>query len=168
MGRPVQLDSVPLEGVPRTGVVSVGLVRVLFVRVSEPAKVASVPVVGSVRAVLAVAVNDWVNAPACVTLPATVMVFAPLFTPVPPDVPAIGVLAVTVVKAPVDAVVAPIAPWNPVLVIEVVATPPILNAWELASKMDGRNVVCALSKNTSAVPVPDACPAIPMRSPPVS
>jgi hypothetical protein len=58
MGRPVQLVNVPLEGVPRTGVVSVGLVRVLFVRVSEPAKVASVPVVGSVSAVLAVAVKD--------------------------------------------------------------------------------------------------------------
>ena len=84
MGRPVQLVNVPLDGVPRTGVVSVGLVSVLFVRVSEPAKVASVPVVGSVSAVLAVAVNDCVNAPAWVTLPASVSVFAPLFTPVPP------------------------------------------------------------------------------------
>ena len=85
-------------------------VIVLLLRASEPAKVASVPVVGSVSAVLAVAVNDCVNAPAWVTLPAIVSVFAPLFTPVPPDAPAIGVVAVTVVKAPVAAVVAPIAP----------------------------------------------------------
>ena len=85
-------------------------VMVLLLNASEPAKVASVPVVGSVSDVLAVAVKDCVNAPAWVTLPAIVIVFAPLFTPVPPDVPAIGVVAVTVVKAPVAAVVAPIAP----------------------------------------------------------
>ena len=47
-GRPVQFVRVPLEGVPNAGVVSVGLVSVLFVSVSVPAKVASVPVVGSV------------------------------------------------------------------------------------------------------------------------
>jgi hypothetical protein len=59
-------------------------VIVLLLNASEPAKVASVPVTGSVSDVLAVAVNVCVNAPACVTLPAIVMVFAPLFTPVPP------------------------------------------------------------------------------------
>jgi hypothetical protein len=46
-GSPVQLVNVPLDGVPNTGVVSVGLVSVLFVNVSVPARVASVPVVGS-------------------------------------------------------------------------------------------------------------------------
>ena len=42
----------------------------LFVSVSVPAKVANVPVVGSVTEVLAVAVKVCVNAPECVTLPA--------------------------------------------------------------------------------------------------
>ena len=52
----VQLLKVPEVGVPRTGVVSVGEVRVLFVRVSEPAKVANVPVVGKVTFVVPVKV----------------------------------------------------------------------------------------------------------------
>ena len=39
-------------------------VIVLLLNASEPAKVASVPVTGSVSDVLAVAVNDCVNAPA--------------------------------------------------------------------------------------------------------
>lgn len=58
-------------------------VSVLLVSVSVPASVASVPVVGSVSAVVPVAVNDCVKAPACVRLPATVIVLA-LETPVPP------------------------------------------------------------------------------------
>lgn len=80
---PVIFVPTKAEGVPRAGVTSVGLVRVLLVRVSVPAKVDSVPVVGRVSAVLAVAVNDCVNAPACVRLPAMVMVLA-LAMPVPP------------------------------------------------------------------------------------
>ena len=39
---------------------------------------------GSVTAVLAVAVKFWVNAPEKDVLPAIVIVFEPLFTPVPP------------------------------------------------------------------------------------
>lgn len=47
-GSPVQFVNVPLAGVPSAGVVSVGLVSVLLVKVSVPARVARVPVVGSV------------------------------------------------------------------------------------------------------------------------
>ena len=43
-----------------------------------------VPLVGNVNAVFAVAVNVRVNAPAWLRLPATVIVDAPLLTPVPP------------------------------------------------------------------------------------
>ena len=56
-GRPVALVSVPLDGVPSAGVVRVGDVSVLLVSVSVPARVASVPVVGSVTVVSAVAVR---------------------------------------------------------------------------------------------------------------
>jgi hypothetical protein len=63
IGRPVQLVNVPEDGVPRTGVVRVGLVRVLLVNVSAPARVAKVPVVGSVTLVVAVAVRVVLNAP---------------------------------------------------------------------------------------------------------
>jgi hypothetical protein len=42
---------------PNVGVVKVGAVRVLFVRVSTPARVARVPVVGSVTDVPAIATN---------------------------------------------------------------------------------------------------------------
>jgi hypothetical protein len=83
-GRPVQLVSVPEAGVPRAGVVRVGDVRVLFVRVSAPANVAKVPVVGSVTLVPAVTVRVVANAPDVVKLPPRVIVEAPLLTPVPP------------------------------------------------------------------------------------
>ena len=65
---------------------------VLLLRVSVPARVASVPVVGSVMLVLFVVVRVSVCAPECVNDPAvlmfppSVMVYAPLFTPVPPYV----------------------------------------------------------------------------------
>ena len=62
---------------------------VLLVNVSEPAKVAKVPVVGKVTLVLAVTVNVVVNAPEVVNDPPKVMVFEPLLTPVPPYVPVI-------------------------------------------------------------------------------
>ncbi len=64
--------------------------------------------------------------------------------------------ALTVVKAPVNGVVAPIAPCKPVLVTEAFSTPLIFNEWLLASKIAGRKVVWALSKNTKAVPLPEA------------
>ena len=47
-GNPVAFVNTPEEGVPSAGVVKVGLVSVLLVRVSDPANVASVPVVGKV------------------------------------------------------------------------------------------------------------------------
>ena len=71
-----------------------GLVIVLFVSVSLPAKVDNVPVVGNVTLVAAVVVSVnakfplVVNELAVVILPPTVIVFAPLLTPVPPYVPA--------------------------------------------------------------------------------
>ena len=52
----VQEDSTPLAGVPSAGVVRVGEVSVLLVKVSEPAKVAKVPVVGKVTLVVPVRV----------------------------------------------------------------------------------------------------------------
>jgi len=75
----VHEDSVPLAGVPNAGVVSVGDVKVLLVRVSAPAKVANVPVVGS----------DTFVAPKRVSvvakLPEIASVLAALFAmPVPP------------------------------------------------------------------------------------
>ena len=75
----VQDDNVPLAGVPSAGVVSVGEVRVLLVKVSVPAKVANVPVVGSVTPVVPETVNVVAKDPEIVS------VLAALFaTPVPP------------------------------------------------------------------------------------
>ena len=75
----VQDESVPLAGVPRAGVVRVGLVSVLFVKVSEPAKVLNVPVVGRVTPVAPETVKVVAKAPEIVS------VLAALFaTPVPP------------------------------------------------------------------------------------
>jgi len=59
---------------------------VLFVNVSEPARVANVPVVGRVTEVLAVAVKVVVYAPEVVKFPPSVIVLEPLLTPVPPYV----------------------------------------------------------------------------------
>jgi hypothetical protein len=78
-GSPVALVNTPLAGVPSAGVVSVGDVNVLLVKVSEPAKVARVPVVGSVTFVVPVKVLVYAK------LPEPVTVIAALFeTPVPP------------------------------------------------------------------------------------
>jgi len=49
---------------PRTGAVIVGAVSVLLVKVSVPAKVANVPVVGRVTFVVPVVVSVLENAPA--------------------------------------------------------------------------------------------------------
>lgn len=57
---------------------------VLFVRLSDPAKVARVPVVGRVTPVVPVEVKVIALAPDVTRLPPRVMVLAPLFTPVPP------------------------------------------------------------------------------------
>ena len=57
---------------------------VLLVRVSVPARVASVPVVGKVTLVAAVVVKPNVCAPVWVKLPPIVIVLPELFTPVPP------------------------------------------------------------------------------------
>ena len=69
---------------------------VLFVKVSVPAKVAIVPVVGSVILVSPILVKVVLKFPTVVKslavkiLPPSVMVLLPLFTPVPPKVPAIA------------------------------------------------------------------------------
>ena len=72
------------EATPRVGVVNDGLVRVLFVSVSDPARVARVPVVGRVTLVVAVAVRVVANAPEVVKFPPRVIVLPVFATPVPP------------------------------------------------------------------------------------
>ena len=58
------LVRIPDAGVPKTGAVNTGAAKVLFVKVSAPANVANVPVVGKITFVAAVAVNVCENAPA--------------------------------------------------------------------------------------------------------
>lgn len=70
----------------RVGVLKTGLVKVLFVRVSEPARVLKVPVVGSVTFVAPVVVSVSEFAPDVTKFPASVIVLEPLLTPVPPYV----------------------------------------------------------------------------------
>jgi hypothetical protein len=69
-------DNVP-DSVPP---LIVGVVRVLLVKVSDPARVASVPVVGSVTLVVPVVVNVSANAPEVVRLPArdNALLFGPM------------------------------------------------------------------------------------------
>jgi len=74
-------------------------------------------------------------------LSTTLVVPVEVVTPVPPEATAIGVEALTVVKAPVDGVDAPIAPCKPVLVTAAFSTPLIFKEWLLASKTAGRKVV---------------------------
>ena len=59
-------------------------VIVLLLNDSVPAKVAKVPVVGSVTLVAPVVVKPRVCAPVCVKLPPRVIVLTPLLMPVPP------------------------------------------------------------------------------------
>jgi hypothetical protein len=104
IGKPVALDSVPEEGVPSAGVVSVGEVSVLLVKVSEPAKVLKVPVVGKVTLVAPVSVRVYAK------LPEPVTVIAALFdTPVPPLA---GAKVPATVTAP-DVAVAGVKPVEP-------------------------------------------------------
>ncbi len=56
----------------------------LLERVSVPARVARVPVVGKVTPVAAVTVNTVANAPATSKFPPIVIVLVELLTPVPP------------------------------------------------------------------------------------
>jgi hypothetical protein len=72
----------PLNAAPVPPIV--GRVRVLLVKVSEPANVAKVPVVGNVTEVVAVAVSVVANAPEVVKLPPNVIVLPVFATPVPP------------------------------------------------------------------------------------
>jgi hypothetical protein len=81
-----------------------GLFRVLFVKVSVPASVARVPVVGSVRVVVAVAVSVVLNAPdvasvellARVSVPVVVDIVKPLME-VANAAPNVGVTSVGLV-----------------------------------------------------------------------
>jgi hypothetical protein len=72
------------EATPKVGVVIVGFVSVLLVKVSVPANVARVPVVGRVTFVAPVEVKVVAKAPAVTKFPPKVIVLVPLFTPVPP------------------------------------------------------------------------------------
>ena len=82
--------------------VSVAETSVLFVKVSVPANVASVPVVGNVTFVEPVLVKVVVKLPAVIKsavveiLPPKLIVLVPLLTPVPPNVPAIAEVNATV------------------------------------------------------------------------
>ena len=103
----VQEDSTPDAGVPSAGVVNVGEVSVLLVRVSEPAKVLKVPVVGKVTFVVPVKVLVYAK------LPEPVTVIAALFaTPVPPlaaaTVPANVIVPEVVIGLPLT--VSPVVP----------------------------------------------------------
>ena len=60
-----------IDGAVSRYAVIVGLVSVLLVNVSEPAKVAKVPVVGKVTFVVAVVVNVVAKAPEVVKFPAS-------------------------------------------------------------------------------------------------
>ena len=73
---------------PNVGVVIVGDVNVLFVKVSLPANVTNVPVVGKVILVAPVDTNVVSNAPDCTTLPSVVKVvpFANVKVPVVVDI----------------------------------------------------------------------------------
>ena len=108
-GNPVRFVATPEVGVPSAGAVSVGLFKVLLAKVSAPANVANVPVVGSVTAVAAVEVNVVAYAPDVVRLPPSVIVFPVLAIPVPP-------------LAPGNVPVTPVANGNPV---RLVATPEV-------------------------------------------
>ena len=85
---------------PRVGVVNVGAVNVLFVRVSVPANVAKVPLVGNVTLVAADETNVVAKAPDCAKLPAVDKVepFAKLNVPVLLDI--VILLIVVAVAAP--------------------------------------------------------------------
>ena len=89
--------AVTAVGVPVSdGDVNTGLVNVLLVKVSVPAKVAMVPVVGKVIFVAPVLVKVVLKLPAVVKslavkiLPPRVIVLPELFTPVPPNCPAMA------------------------------------------------------------------------------
>lgn len=99
---------------------------VLFVKASDPARVASVPVVGSVTFVAPVLVRVIEFAPLVTKLPPSVIVLLPLFTPVPPFVPAICPVIPTVIEpAPfvmaifVPAVIVAATGFTPVLPIRI-------------------------------------------------
>ena len=85
---------------PRLGVVNVGDVNVLFVRVSVPANVANVPVVGKVTLVAADETNVVAKAPDCAKLPAVDKVepFANVNVPLLLDI--VILLIVVAVAAP--------------------------------------------------------------------
>ena len=108
------------EAAPRVGVVSTGLVA----RTIEPEPVVAfpsavrVPVVGIVTDVVPVVVTVSGNAPTVVTLPAMVIVFVPLLTPVPPEAPPSVPARVTAPVVAVDGV-------RPVSDVWKVATPDV-------------------------------------------
>jgi len=139
-GNPVKFVATPEAGVPRRGEVSVGLVKILLVKVSVPAKVAKVPVVGSVTVVAAAEVNVVENAPEVVRFPPSVIIFPVLATPVPPLAPG---------KVPVT----PVVKGKPV---KFVATP------EVGVPRTGVTSVGEVDKTTPPVPVEVVTPVPPL------
>ena len=81
-GRSVAFVNVTALGVPKFGET-----KVLFDKVSVPAKVAKVPIRGSVTFVVFVAFNVVSKAPVVTKLPPNLMVLSVLSQPVPPFLP---------------------------------------------------------------------------------
>ena len=79
-GRPVALVRTAADGVPSAGVVRVGDVSVLLVRVSVPASVASVPVVGRVTLVVDVVTSVSGSDPDLIRFPESSIVRFPSLT----------------------------------------------------------------------------------------
>lgn len=133
-----------------------------MVKVSEPARVANVPVVGNVTEVLAVDTRVVVKAPEVVRFPPMVIVFPVLATPVPPYWP------VTILPFQVVLV-------DNVLLVKVsdpssVASVPVVGSITLVLAVDVRVVSKAplvvrfppivIVLSVFATPVPPYCPVI--------
>ena len=143
---PVILVPTRTVGVPRFGVVSTGEVSVLFVKVSVPANVASVPVVGSVTPVAPVVVKVVANAPLVIrellsakvrVAPVAGAVSATLFTLVAVATPMFGVIKagevkVLLVKVSVPASVARVPVVGKVTFVAAVDVNVVANAPDVA------------------------------------
>jgi hypothetical protein len=161
-----------IDGAVSKYAVTVGLVKVLLVKVSDPANVANVPVVGKVTLVAAVTVNVVVYAPDVVNDPPNVMVFEPLLTPVPPYVAPIKVpfqtpvaIVPTDVKLDVTTVEFNVVPVNVPAAAVTVPDPPKLMAvpltvtdelanWALVTVPDNAVVGTVVDAVMADVPLP--------------
>jgi hypothetical protein len=146
---------------PNVGVVKVGAVKVLLVRVSTPARVAKVPLVGRVTEVAAVEANVVAKAPVCARVPAVEkevpepndrvaaeFVTVTLFNDVAVATPNVGVVKVGAVKVLLVKVSVPARVANVPAVGKVTLVPPVevkvvANAPEVANVEAARDKVAA-------------------------